>query len=225
MPGFRTGSTRLAVCRYGRLLVAGSDDSMLKLWDLSSGSPRTFQGRGDKVESADLSADGRTILSVGGTKQLNLWDARGGGEPRSFSTADTYIGGPARLSPDGRIALASVGVQNGAKLWDIATGKELPSLKALNHFISSASFSPDSRTVVTASYDGTVRIWDAATGAELRSFNGHGGRVAMAAFFPDGRTVLSGDEKGGMKIWEAATGRESRSFTDEAGRLCAVAFC
>ena len=128
-----------------------------------------------------------------------------------------------RLSPDGRIALTSSGIRR--KLWEIATGKELASLKGHASGVEAASFSPDGRTILTASYDGTAKFWDAVTGAQLRSFNPHAGdHLRMAAFSPDGRTVLSGGDKGVIKLWEAATGRELHSIADDSGSLCAVAY-
>ena len=40
----------------------------------------------------------------------------------------------------------------------------------LHHPAISTSFSPDGKTVLTASEDGTARRWDAATGKELLRF-------------------------------------------------------
>ena len=56
-----------------------------------------------------------------------------------------------------------------ARLWDAASGKELQRLhKRIEHVVYAASFSPDGRTVVTASEDTTARLWDAASGKELQ---------------------------------------------------------
>ncbi len=43
--------------------------------------------------------------------------------------------------------------------------------------VSSAQFSPDGKTVVTASVDKTARLWDVATGRELQVLRGHEDRV------------------------------------------------
>lgn len=50
---------------------------------------------------------------------------------------------------------------------DSATGMTLKTLKGHMDDVTSASFSPDGRTIVSASADGTVRIWDAPPFREM----------------------------------------------------------
>ena len=52
------------------------------------------------------------------------------------------------------------------------------------HFVA---FSPDGRTAVTASPDGTARLWDAITGEPRGAPLRHRGGVMQAAFSPDSR--------------------------------------
>jgi WD40 repeat protein len=43
------------------------------------------------------------------------------------------------------------------------------------YIVSSVAFTPDSKGVMTAGYDGRARLWDAQTGARLACFRGLGG--------------------------------------------------
>ena len=52
-------------------------------------------------------------------------------------------------------------VDRTAKVWDAASGTEVLTLKGHREVILSAVFSPDGRSIVTASDDGTARIWRA----------------------------------------------------------------
>ena len=97
-----------------------------------------------------------------------------------------------QYSPDGaRLAVAgSIGIW----LYDARTGAELSLLTGHTGEITSVAFSPDGRTLASASGSGdaTVRLWDAVTGAHLRTLHGHTGRVESVAFSPNGRTLASG---------------------------------
>ena len=64
-----------------------------------------------------------------------------------------------------------------------------------------ASFSPDGRTVVTASRDQTARLWDAASGKELQRLT-HDGWVNAASFSPDGRTVVTASTDETARLWD-----------------------
>ncbi|MFW9261055.1 WD40 repeat domain-containing protein, partial [Nostoc sp. CALU 546] len=50
--------------------------------------------------------------------------------------------------------------------------------------VSSVAFSPDGKTIASASDDKTVKLWDAATGKEITTFKGHSNAVRGVAFSP-----------------------------------------
>ena len=52
-------------------------------------------------------------------------------------------------------------------LWDTATGKELHHWSA--NWMSSMSFSPDSKVLAGSGSGQSVQVWDVATGKELRT--------------------------------------------------------
>src|SRR5260221_14434888 len=68
--------------------------------------------------------------------------------------------------------------------------------------VRSASFSPDGRRIVTASFDGTARVWDSETGRLLTKHNGSQDIVQFAAFSPDGRRIVTSDDDTAV-VWDA----------------------
>jgi hypothetical protein len=92
-----------------------------------------------------------------------------------------------------------------------------------------AAFSPDGRTVLTASgdhvrYQGEARLWRADTGEPVGRPLRQQRRVQAAAFSPDGKTVLTGSWDGTARLWDAPTGVEGPELRGHTQSISAVAF-
>lgn len=61
-------------------------------------------------------------------------------------------------------------------------------------------FSPDGKTIATASGAGEVRVWDLSTGQELFSLPGR-----VARYSPDGTRLATGSEDGKVTLWDFST--------------------
>ncbi|WP_405837380.1 helix-turn-helix domain-containing protein [Streptomyces sp. NBC_01518] len=88
--------------------------------------------------------------------------------------------------------------------------------------VRAVAFSPDGRTLATASADEAIRLWDTATGTLRVTLAGHTGPVRSVAFSPDGRTLADGGEHG-LELWDVATGTARGRLTAH-GQVVAVAF-
>ncbi len=93
-----------------------------------------------------------------------------------------------------------------------------------NDSVSVVEYSPDLRTLLTGSSDGTVRLWrdrDPAVGNLLK---GHTGAVTSADFTADGKHVATGSRDGTARIWSAATGKPLSLLAGHENAIWHVAF-
>jgi WD40 repeat protein len=80
--------------------------------------------------------------------------------------------------------------------------------------VRSVTISPDGKTLVTGSYDRTIKLWNRSTGKEIRTLRGHSSGVRIVAISPDSKTLISGDETGVIKVWELSTGLEKYALRE-----------
>jgi WD40 repeat protein/uncharacterized protein YegL len=115
------------------------------------------------------------------------------------------------FSSDGQLVLtissASSNEPDLVRIWDVVNGKELRQLVGHQGHVWSIAFSPDQKSVLTASEDGTARIWDTETGKELQQLNHKSVKLNSAKFSHDGKLIVTSSNIGIAWIWDAETGQ------------------
>jgi WD40 repeat protein len=181
-------------------LAAGSDDGMLRVWNLAEGKVRSYPAHADGVRALTMARSGsrQLLLSAGGDLQVRVWDPA---TVQPLRTLDLFALGnvdslrAARvLSADGHSMLATA---NGAtaRLWSLGSGGA-PGPILAGHSKAVRDVAPvhiAGRTLVaTAAADGDVRVWDPADGRCLRVLSGHTDAVyALCTTVVDGHELLA----------------------------------
>lgn len=214
---------------YKRMSTSGAD-SALRIWDLKTGDLVSICQHPGAAEiwGSVFSSDGKTIVSVAvdkfnpGNHPIRLFNPENGRELHTIPVNGDSVYDLA-LSEDGNL-LASAGLDEGAKLWDIATWQRLFSFKNHAKSVSTVAFSPDGNTLISGGRDNKLKLWDVQTGEELRAFRGHKDWILDVAFSPDGSMVISSDHNGDLILWDVMTARKINTFSGHKKSVFGVSF-
>jgi WD40 repeat protein/serine/threonine protein kinase len=108
--------------------------------------------------------------------------------------------------------------------WNRLAGSDLLTLLGHSDGVTSVSFSPDGKRIVSGSADATVKIWDAETGQHVLTLSGHETTVWSVGFSPDGKRVVSGSDDQTVMLWDATTGKETLRLRGHSRYVDCVSF-
>ncbi|MGF2034672.1 MAG: AAA-like domain-containing protein, partial [Nostoc sp. CmiVER01] len=86
--------------------------------------------------------------------------------------------------------------------------REQNRLEGHSEEVYSVVFSPDGKTLASASRDNTIKLWNLDTGKEISTLTGHSDYVNSVVFSPDGKTLASASDDNTIKLWNLDTGKE-----------------
>ena len=90
----------------------------------------------------------------------------------------------------------------------VLQGQEPGLMVPIGHtdYISAIKFSPDSKRIMTASFDKTIKLWNARTGDLLANLTGHTEGLEFVQFSPDGKLIISRGTNNVVNVWNATDG-------------------
>ncbi|MDH7501282.1 MAG: hypothetical protein QHJ82_01030 [Verrucomicrobiota bacterium] len=182
----------------GQLLVSGSHDHLVRLWNLETRQcVGRLHGNPSEVWAVAFCSDGRTLLSGAKDGTVRLWPTNTTSRERLYEGNWT----PLRFSKYGR-TLAAVDDRSTFVLLNLRTGEPEDSLP-----LGKVPFSPwaavvtdDFRVPAHPLPEGGLRVWDLKS-KESYDLESHERRTFWAAISPDGSTLLAGGERDSVHWW------------------------
>jgi RNA polymerase sigma factor (sigma-70 family) len=184
----------------------------VRLIDVATGKDKLDLAGVATVNTADVSPDGRAVVTLGdGT--VALWDAASGRERGRISPGKKGISA-VRLLDDGR-SLVGVGEDNQLRVWDAKTLTEtlrIP-VKVGPAYWPLFDLSPDRKSAVVQVEKGkTLALLDLTTGQERGRIVEAEEDVVGAAFTPDGRSLVYWGADHFAHVWDLKAGKKTLRF-------------
>ena len=80
----------------------------------------------------------------------------------------------------------------------------------------------EGRTIISASWDKTLKLWDVKTAKPIRNFKGHTGNIEAVSMSGDGRYAISASWDKTLMLWNVETGEAIHTFTGHTTEICAL---
>jgi WD40 repeat protein/uncharacterized caspase-like protein len=222
--GFTGGEGGIALSPDGNQLARFAAEGLktqIKFLDLTTGGEsRSVNLPHDQIDSVELcfTPDGRLVAAGIVEKKLKIWDVSTKQTERDLSpTSKDYS--LIKFSRDGRLVALSEGYT--IKLWEVATGRELPALNVPNTGVFTengsvfVSFSDDGKKAATSGFGTQTIVWDAETGKQVMRMKGRSNMAYAVSFSADGNQLSAG----GRTRWDLRTGRGLRLTASPSDKL------
>jgi len=192
--GHEASVNSIAYSPDGLLLISGSDDGTVRLWDTRTGQEviSPLCSSEGNVTSVAFSPRGKLVAAATITGSVHLWDFKTNRPPMTPLPGHGEGAACVAFSPDGTL-IASSGSDSVIRFWIAETGELLAALKGHTERVPAVAFSPEGNILASASYDGSVRLWDVHTREQMGIAFSHIDSWAISlAFSPDGSALAVG---------------------------------
>jgi WD40 repeat protein/uncharacterized protein YukE len=95
-------------------------------------------------------------------------------------------------------------------------------LPAHGDWVSDLAISNDGKTLISCSFDQTIKLWNLRNGQLIRPLCERGGEIYAIAL-GDGKTLVSGSSDQTIKLWDLESGKSIYTFWEYSGSVRSVA--
>lgn len=205
----------------GKLLVAGSDEPVVRLFEPNSKSLlRVFNGHTGPVNVTKFLSDNLRVMSASNDKTVRVWDIATEKALSVYREHQDYVkcGVVSKSSAD---IFLTGSYDHTAKLFDARTGESVLTVEH-GQPVESVLMFPSGGIILTAGGN-VVKVWDALAGGRLLTTLGHHHKTVTSLSFCSGyRRFMSASLDRHVKVYDVGSYQVVHSL-DYPGAILSVA--
>ena len=189
----------------GAFILTGSWDNTVKLWsaDLLIESLKLKENVSRKLD-ANYSADGTRMVIADENGTVLVYDTQTGAVVGGWSVGVRVH--TASFNPQDNNRVVTAGDRGQVIVWVLGNDQPVLVINAHEGIVFSAAYSPDGRSIVSASEDHSSKVWDAESGNLLNVLdNDQLSEIYNARFSNDGTRIVTASQDRIARIWDAQT--------------------
>ncbi|MGC1307851.1 MAG: WD40 repeat domain-containing protein [Phormidesmis sp.] len=202
--------TSIAFTPDSQKIISGSGDRTLKVWQVNSGVRYLTVNTGQFVQAIALDPQNpQRVASAGLGRRIEIWNWQ---NQQLEKTSDRFASSvyavawnpkqqQLAFSPDSNTNGQPNRQRNTVVLFDLIRDRLSNPLSGHSDYISFLEFSPSGDTLLSGSWDRTIKLWNAQTGELVRSFLENDQRILSGDFSANGKAFVVGSGDGTVKIY------------------------
>lgn len=222
LTGHQSWVTTVAFNPQQPVLVSGSLDDTLRIWNWQSGDLlHSLKGHARGINDVTIDRRGQLLVSCGDDATIKVWQL---GDGTLRHTLKGHMRDVTAIALSSGNLLASASEDGTLKLWNLSQGTLLKTLPGSAGMLKTVAFASADQQLISGGLDNTVRLWDVQTAAALRVFVGHTNTVNQVAVSADGRLVASASKDRTVRLWNLTTGTLLHTLQGHTQEVNTVAF-
>lgn len=199
------------------ILVRGSIDKTIKIWNMSSETCRTTLYGHTQTIRAIIKINNNTIVSCSEDMLIKLWDIK---LSKCIKTLYGHMAAVCTIIKMNENFLVSGSEDMTIIVWRLDLGKSTYFLNGHTSAIRTL-LKFDNKTFISGSSDHTIKVWNIESGVCLRTLIDHTGSV-YSLILINSNTFASGSSDNTIKTWNIITGECIKTLTINDNKISSL---